>query len=104
VRADVLVRRWLHLVAADAELSPYLIGLDRVRLARHLTALLVTALDGRPGGPDRPESAAWRGLGLTEAQHHRVLDYLTGVLRAAGLPPVAVLAAAGRAFAGQARP
>ncbi|MEV4384135.1 hypothetical protein AB0J68_00160 [Micromonospora sp. NPDC049580] len=69
-----LVARWLRLVAADAELSPYLIGVDLGRLAAHLA----TVLDG--------EATGWCGLGWSEAQHRRVLDYLEGVLRAAELP------------------
>ncbi|MET8082851.1 hypothetical protein [Micromonospora sp. NPDC005237] len=69
-----LVARWLRLVAADAELSPYLIGVDLGRLAAHL----VTVLDGN--------ATQWCGLGLSEAQHRRVVDYLEGVLRAAELP------------------
>ncbi|MEH1165494.1 hypothetical protein V6V47_08915 [Micromonospora sp. CPCC 205539] len=74
------VTRWLRLVVADAELSPYLIGVDLDRLAAHLTASLANALDGEPA------AAGWRGLGLTEAQHQRIVDYLVGVLWAAELP------------------
>ncbi|MGC4855600.1 hypothetical protein ACLQ24_19945 [Micromonospora sp. DT4] len=69
-----LVARWLRLVTADAELSPYLIGIDLDRLAAHLA----TVLDGN--------ATQWCGLGLSEAQHRRVVDYLEGVLRAAELP------------------
>ncbi|MEH1027130.1 hypothetical protein ACWD6L_11220 [Micromonospora profundi] len=75
------VGRWLRLVVADAELSPYLIGVDLGRLGAHLTAGLANALDGRPAAVD-----GWQGLGLSEAQHRRVVDYLMGVLWAAELP------------------
>ncbi|MDZ5447533.1 hypothetical protein U2F26_33325 [Micromonospora sp. 4G57] len=39
------VARWLRLVAADAELAPYLIWVDRARLAGHLALTLTAALD-----------------------------------------------------------
>ncbi|MFG1882783.1 hypothetical protein [Micromonospora sp. NPDC049102] len=65
--ADI-VERWLRLVAADAELSPYLIGVDLDGFAAHLTASLARGLDG--------EATQWRGLGLSEAQHRRIVDYL----------------------------
>ena len=74
-----IVRRWLRLVTADAELSPYLIGVDRVRLAAHLTASVTAALAGEPAD-------AWGGLGLSEEQHRRIGDYLVGVCWAADLP------------------
>ncbi|WBB56709.1 FAD-binding oxidoreductase [Verrucosispora sp. WMMD573] len=63
------VARWLRLVEADAELSAYLIGVDRDRLAAHLTRQLAAggqAFDGWPG--------------LPEAQRRRAADYLAGVL------------------------
>jgi hemoglobin len=41
--------RWLRLVAADAELAPYLVGVDRARLAGHLALTLTVAL-GVPVG------------------------------------------------------
>ncbi|MEV4479076.1 globin [Micromonospora coxensis] len=75
-----VVIRWLRLVAADAELAPYLIGIDRPRLATHLT----TALGGPVGG--RTVGGTWRRLGLTEEQHWRVLDYLAAVLWALDVP------------------
>ncbi|MEU5912889.1 hypothetical protein [Micromonospora sp. NPDC047527] len=75
------VGQWLRLVVADAELSPYLIGVDLGRLAAHLTAGLANALAGGATPSD-----GWRGLGLSEAQHRRVVDYLVGVLWAADLP------------------
>ncbi|MET7877809.1 hypothetical protein ABZS52_12850 [Micromonospora profundi] len=75
------VGRWLRLVVADAELSPYLIGVDLGRLAAHLTAGLANALDGGPAAVD-----GWQGLGLSEEQHRRVVDYLMGVLWAAEFP------------------
>ncbi|MEV4827733.1 hypothetical protein AB0K25_05330 [Micromonospora sp. NPDC049257] len=74
-----IVRRWLRLVTADAELSPYLIGVDRVRLAGHLTAGVTVALAGEPAD-------GWGGLGLSEEQHRRIGDYLVGVCWAADLP------------------
>jgi len=95
------VAGWLRLVAADAELAPYLIGVDQARLAGHLALLLTAALGGPAGDIARPAAGAWRGFGLGEAQHRRVVDYLTGVLWAMDLPAGAV-AAAGRAFADEA--
>ncbi|MEU1398696.1 hypothetical protein ABZ403_21880 [Micromonospora zamorensis] len=87
-----VVARWLRLVVADAELSPYLIGVDLGRLAAHLTAGLANALDGNTMPND-----GWGGLGLSEAQHRRVVDYLVGVLWAAELPD-GHIAQARRAF------
>ncbi|MGC5020370.1 hypothetical protein [Micromonospora sp. DT47] len=95
------VARWLRLVAADAELSPYLVGVDRARLAGHLALLLTVSLGGPAGDVVRPAAGAWQGLGLSEAQHRRVVDYLAGVLRALELPPGAI-AAAQAAFADEA--
>ncbi|MFG3420580.1 hypothetical protein [Micromonospora sp. NPDC048063] len=95
------VARWPRLVAADTELTPYLVGVDRARLAGHLALTLTVALGGPAGDLARPAAGAWRGLGLTEAQHRRVVDYLAGVLRALDVPPGAV-AAARRTFADEA--
>ncbi|MGA4687357.1 globin [Micromonospora sp. AB353] len=95
------VARWLRLVAADAELAPYLIGADRARLAGHLALTLTVALGGPAGDIARPAAGAWRGLGLTEAHHRRVVDYLAGALWALDVPAGAV-AAARRAFADEA--
>ncbi|SCL28692.1 hypothetical protein GA0070616_3742 [Micromonospora nigra] len=92
--APEVVTRWLRLVVADAELSPYLIGVDLDRLAAHLTASLDAALG------DEPAADAWRGLGLSEAQHRRVVDYLIGVLWALDLPDDRI-ARVRRAFAGE---
>ncbi|WP_406077235.1 hypothetical protein [Micromonospora sp. NBC_00858] len=89
------VARWLRLVVADTELSPYLIGGDLGRLAAHLTASLANALDGEPAAAD-----GWHGLGLSEAQHRRVIDYLVGVLWAFDLPDDQV-ARVQRAFSGE---
>ncbi|MGC4749015.1 hypothetical protein ACLQ28_25635 [Micromonospora sp. DT201] len=72
--AAEVVARWLRLVEADAELSPYLIGVDLGRLSAHLTASLANALDGHA-----TPTEGWRGLGLSEAQHRRMVDYLVGV-------------------------
>ncbi|MGW0433720.1 hypothetical protein ACWDV4_14425 [Micromonospora sp. NPDC003197] len=94
------VRRWLRLVSADAELAPYLVGVDVPRLAGHLALLLTSALGGPAGDIVRPVVGAWRGLGLTEAHHRRVVDYLTGVLWAMDLPAPGI-ARVGRAFAGE---
>ncbi|SCL69074.1 hemoglobin [Micromonospora citrea] len=95
------VARWLRAVAADAELAPYFIGVDRARLGGHLALTLTVALGGPAGDLVRPAAGAWRGLGLTEAQHRRVVDYLAGVLQALDVPPDAVVAAR-RAFADEA--
>ncbi|MEU4781987.1 hypothetical protein [Micromonospora sp. NPDC023633] len=95
------VTRWLRAVAADAELAPYLIGVDQARLGGHLALALAVALGGPAGDIVRPAAGAWRGLGLTEAQHRRVVDYLAGVLQALDVPADAV-AAARRAFADEA--
>ncbi|MEV4845008.1 globin [Micromonospora matsumotoense] len=99
VRAVVV--RWLRLVAADAELAPYLIGLDRPRLACRLTALLAVTLGDAGGDGGRAAGGAWRRLGLTDEQHWRVLDYLAAVLCGLGLP-VDTIVAAQRAVAGEA--
>ena len=95
------IGRWLRLVAADEGLAPYLVGVDLSRLAGHLALLLTTALGGPAGDIARPVVGAWRGLGLTEAHHRRVVDYLTGVLWAMDLP-AAELATVGRVFADEA--
>ncbi|MFE9658340.1 FAD-binding oxidoreductase [Micromonospora sp. NPDC006431] len=65
------VARWLSLVAADADLSPYLIGVDWDRLKAHLARSLTCVTGGEPEIPC---------LGWSEAQHRRAVDYLTGVL------------------------
>ncbi|GIJ19815.1 FAD-binding oxidoreductase [Micromonospora lutea] len=67
------VTRWLRLIEEDAELSPYLIGVDLDRLTAHLTRQLAAGgpvLDGWPG--------------LPEAQRRRAADYLIGVLATDG--------------------
>ncbi|RIV36068.1 globin [Micromonospora radicis] len=87
-----VVHRWMRLVAADAELAPYLLGIDRPRLATHLAAQLTTALGG-PAGAHRPGGGGWRRLGLTEEQHWRVLDYLAAVLWVLDLPIDTITAA-----------
>ncbi|MEV1287919.1 hypothetical protein [Micromonospora sp. NPDC049679] len=92
------VRWWLRLVAADAELAPYLVGVEVSRLAGHLALLLTAALGGSTGDIARPVTEAWQGLGLSEGHHRRVLDYLAGVLWAMDLP-AAGIAAVARAFA-----
>ncbi|MER5703677.1 hypothetical protein ABT023_17285 [Micromonospora sp. NPDC002296] len=98
--SDEVVReavwQWLRLVAADAELEPYLVGVDLGRFADHLAATLGAALDGRTAD-------AWPGLGLGEEQHRRLVDYLAGVLWALDVPQAAI-AAARAAFAGEASP
>ncbi|MEV6816643.1 FAD-binding oxidoreductase [Micromonospora sp. NPDC051296] len=65
------VARWLSLVAADAELSPYLIGVDWDRLKAHLARSLTSGTGGEAEIPR---------LGWSEAQHRRAVDYLLGVL------------------------
>ncbi|GAA2709472.1 FAD-binding oxidoreductase [Micromonospora olivasterospora] len=65
--------RWLSLVAADAELSSYLIGVDWDRLKAHLARSLTSAPTGEAEVPD---------LGWSEAQHRRAADYLTWALAA----------------------
>ncbi|GIJ33241.1 FAD-binding oxidoreductase [Micromonospora sediminimaris] len=80
------VTRWLRLVEADAELSAYLIGVDRDRLAAHLARQLAAGgpiLDGWPG--------------LPEAQRRRAADYLAGVLSARNHPVIDEAAARFRA-------
>ncbi|MEU2166902.1 FAD-binding oxidoreductase [Micromonospora chersina] len=57
------VGRWLSLVAADAELSPYLIGVDRDRLTEQVARALTT-------NTDLPY------LGWSEAEHRRAESYL----------------------------
>ncbi|GAB3140702.1 hypothetical protein GCM10027290_11960 [Micromonospora sonneratiae] len=92
------VARWLRLVAADAELSPYLVGVDLPRLGGHLALQLTAALGGPAGDIARPTAGAWQGLGLSPEQHRRVVDYLTGTLTGLGVSPEAV-AVVGRVFA-----
>ena len=98
-----VVRCWLDLVVADAELASCLVGVDRARLSARLTELLDASLGESPGAGragadqrDRREAGwldapdltgLWRGLGLTEGQHRRVIDYLGGVLWALNVPP-----------------
>lgn len=99
--SDEVVReavwQWLRLVAADAELEPYLVGVDLGRFADHLAATLGAALDGRA------TADAWPGFGLGEEQHRRLVDYLAGVLWALDVSQAAI-AAARAAFAGETRP
>lgn len=87
-----VVHRWMRLVAADAELAPYLLGIDRPRLATQLAAQLTSALGG-PTGAGRSAGGAWRPLGLTDEQHVRVLDYLAAVLWMLDLPVDTIVAA-----------
>lgn len=89
-----VVGRWLRLVVADAELSPYLIGVDLERLGAHLAAGLAAAVEGQP------REDPWRGFGLSEEQHRRVVDYLAGVLWALDVPDERIDRAR-RAFAGE---
>ncbi|MER6584726.1 globin family protein [Micromonospora chalcea] len=99
------VHRWLRLIAADAELAPYLIGVDRRRLAALLTDRLNAALGGvwrSPGGagPDGgPVLGGARRPPLSEEQRWRVLDYLAAALWTLDLPPTALVDAQ-RAVAG----
>jgi hemoglobin len=98
-----VVTRWLRVIAADGELSPYLVGVDPVRLGRHLAEVLTAAL----GGPGSDAAArvsgagAWRGLGLAEEQHRRVVDYLAGMLRERAVP-VGLIGVVVRVFADEA--
>lgn len=89
--AQEAIGQWLRLVVADAELSPYLIGVDLERLGAHLAAGLAAAVEGQPA------TDPWRGFGLSEEQHRRVVDYLAGVLWALDER----IARARRAFAGE---
>ncbi|MDM4778616.1 MULTISPECIES: globin [unclassified Micromonospora] len=106
VAVRAAVHRWLRLIAADAELAPYLIGVDRRRLAALLTARLDAALRGMGRSPDGgPADAAGPVLGgprrspLTGEQCWRVLDYLAAALWALDLPAATVVHAQ-RAVAG----
>lgn len=94
-----VVVRWLRLVAADAELAPYLIGIDRPHLVDRLTEQLGAALGG-PVTTRRTCVGHWRCLGLSEEQHLRVLDYLAASLYRHDVPfdviTVAQRIAAGR--------
>jgi hemoglobin len=94
-----VVIRWLRLVAADAELATYLVGLDRPRLSAQLGAQLAAVLDSPGAAAGRAVGRTWRRLGLTEEQHWRVLDYLAAVLCALDLP-VDTVVAIRRAVAG----
>ncbi|MFD6608713.1 globin [Micromonospora chalcea] len=103
------VHRWLRLIAADAELAPCLVGVDRRRLAALLTARLDTALGGvwrSPGGAfpaGTPDGLSVLGGArrppLSEEQRWRVLDYLAAALWTLDLPPAALVNAQ-RAVAG----
>ncbi|MGW0433728.1 globin [Micromonospora sp. NPDC003197] len=80
------VGRWLWLVEADTELRPFLVGVDRARLAGHLALLLTAALGGPAGDVARPCTGAWQGLGMSEGQRRRAVNYLVGTLQAMGVP------------------
>ncbi len=80
VEAREAVGRWLRLVAADAELSAYLIGVDWDRLKAHLARSLTSVPGGEPALPS---------LGWSEAQHRRAVDYLLGVLKSCEEPSAA---------------
>ncbi|WP_431874376.1 globin [Micromonospora marina] len=106
VAVRAAVHRWLRLIAADAELAPYLIGMDRRRLAALLAARLDAALRGvRQGADGGPGDAAGPVLGgplrspLTGEQCWRVLDYLAAALWSLDLPAATVVHAQ-RAVAG----
>ncbi|MBC9000912.1 globin [Micromonospora aurantiaca] len=106
VAVRAAVHRWLRLIAADAELAPYLIGVDRQRLAALFTARLGAALGGvRRGSDGDPADAGGPALGgsrrplLTGEQRWRVLDYLAAALWALDLPAATVVDAQ-RAVAG----
>lgn len=86
------VAHWLSLLAADAELSPYLIGVDRDRLTVHLARSLTTAPSG--GTP----LDGWGGLGWSEAQHRRAVNYMARVLAAGGQATAAIPAASADQF------
>ncbi|WP_422745633.1 globin [Micromonospora sp. WMMD754] len=97
------VHRWLRLVAADAELAPYLLGVDRRRLAAVLADRLGAALGVVRRGP-RPTLGVEAGAlldnrSLTEEQRWRVLDYLAAALWVLDLPVRAIVDAQ-RAVAG----
>ncbi|GAB3150675.1 hypothetical protein GCM10027290_38590 [Micromonospora sonneratiae] len=96
-----VVARWLRLVAADTELSPYLIGVDLPRLGGHLALQLTVALGGPVGDIACSTVGVWHGFGLSESQHRRVVAYLTGTLQTIGVPQE-VAEQAGRAFTGKA--
>ncbi|MFJ8577232.1 FAD-binding oxidoreductase [Micromonospora sp. NPDC093277] len=70
--AREVAAHWLSLVAADVELSAYLIGVDWNRLKAHLARSLTSGTGGEPEIPS---------LGWSEAQHRRATDYLMGVLK-----------------------
>ncbi|WP_018786731.1 hypothetical protein [Micromonospora sp. CNB394] len=105
VAVRAAVHRWLRLIAADAELAPYLIGVDRRWLAALLAARLDAALRGMRQGPDDGPGDAGPVLGgplrspLTGEQCWRVLDYLAAALWSLDLPAATVVHAQ-RAVAG----
>ncbi|GAA3745323.1 globin [Micromonospora maritima] len=97
------VHRWLRLVAADAELAPYLLGVDRRRLAAVLADRLGAALGVVRRSPRSPATGE-AGVPLdhrplTEEQRWRVLDYLAAALWVLDLP-VGAIVDAQRAVAG----
>ncbi|WP_253866668.1 globin [Micromonospora sp. WMMA2032] len=97
------VHRWLRLVAADAELAPYLLGVDRRRLAAVLADRLGAALGVLRPDPRSPfpgeAGALFDHRPLTEEQRWRVLDYLAAALWVLDLPVRAIVDAQ-RAVAG----
>lgn len=88
-QARAAASRWLRLVAADAELSAYLIGVDWDRLKASLARMLITAAAtaeatgaaAGSGGAAEPETP---GLGWSEAHHRRAVTYLAWVLSTTG--------------------
>nr|WP_228531645.1 globin [Micromonospora sp. ANENR4] len=94
------------MIAADAEPAPYLIGVDRRRLAALLAARLDAALggvrwspDGAPADVGGPVLGGLRRPPLTGEQCWRVLNYLAAALWTLDLPAAAVVGAQ-RAVAG----
>ncbi|MEU8260440.1 FAD-binding oxidoreductase [Micromonospora sp. NPDC048999] len=67
-------------MAADVELSAYLIGVDWDRLKAHLARSLTSTTSGEPEVPC---------LGWSEGQHRRAVDYLMGVLKSYQRPSAA---------------
>ena len=70
------MHRWLRLIAADAEPAPYLIGVDRRRLAALLAARLDAALGGVRWSPDGAPAVPATGSRLRQPDLARTLRLL----------------------------
>jgi hemoglobin len=87
------VDRFYALVLADDELAPYFTDVDLARLQRHQVLLLSQVLGGPTAYDGRELGDAQRGLGITDAHHHKVVAHLVSVLTELGADDDAIAAA-----------